>query len=45
MPDSWESNHGLNFNDSSDASTDQNQDGYTNLEEYLNYRADKLLNS
>ena len=36
MPDAWESENGLNPLDPSDRNGDQNGDGYTNLEEYLN---------
>jgi len=36
MPDLWEHRHGLNPRDASDGSADQDKDGYTNLEEYLN---------
>jgi pectate lyase len=36
MPDDWEEQHGLNPNDGSDHRLDRNDDGYTNLEEYLN---------
>jgi len=36
MPDSWETARSLNPNDSSDAFTDRNGDGYVNLEEYIN---------
>lgn len=37
MPDSWETDNGLNPNDSSDASQDTlDSDGLTNLEEYQN---------
>ncbi|MFD2163825.1 polysaccharide lyase family 1 protein [Paradesertivirga mongoliensis] len=36
MPDNWESQNGLNPKDASDASLDKNNDGYTNIEEYLN---------
>jgi hypothetical protein len=36
MPDDWESRHGLNPHDPSDAVLDNDHDGYTNLEEYLN---------
>ncbi len=36
MPDAWETDQGLNPNDASDGSSDQNGDGYTNVEEYLN---------
>lgn len=35
MPDSWETQHGLNPNDSNDGPLDVNGDGFTNLEEYL----------
>jgi len=36
MPDSWERRHGLNRDDATDRNADNDQDGYTNLEEYLN---------
>ncbi len=36
MPNSWELKHGLNPEDPDDRNDDQNQDGYTNLENYLN---------
>ncbi len=36
IPDAWEKSHGLNPNDAADANRDLNQDGYTNLEKYLN---------
>ncbi len=36
MPDEWEKKQGLNPNNASDASTDRDNDGYTNIEEYLN---------
>jgi hypothetical protein len=36
MPDAWESSHGLNPNDPSDAKKDGDADGYTSLEEFLN---------
>jgi hypothetical protein len=36
IPDDWETAHGLNPNDASDANGDYNGDGYTNLEKYLN---------
>jgi hypothetical protein len=35
MPDEWESKHGLNPNDASDAAKDLSGDGYTNIEKYL----------
>jgi hypothetical protein len=36
MPDAWEIQHGLNPHDPADAVADNDHDGYTNLEEYLN---------
>lgn len=36
MPDEWEEQHGLNPNDSADATADANNDGYTNIEAFLN---------
>jgi hypothetical protein len=36
MPDAWETKNGLNPNNASDASRDRDNDGYTNIEEYLN---------
>jgi hypothetical protein len=36
MPDSWEAARGLNPNYSGDANSDHNNDGYTNIEEYIN---------
>jgi len=36
MPDTWETAHGMNLNDSTDRNADRDNDGYTNLEEYLN---------
>lgn len=36
MPDEWEKKHGLNPNDPSDATGDLNDDGYTNIEEFIN---------
>jgi hypothetical protein len=36
IPDDWETAHGLNPHDPSDANGDYNHDGYTNLEKYLN---------
>ena len=36
MPDSWETAHGLNLNNPADGATDLNNDGYTNLEDYIN---------
>ena len=36
MPDSWETANGLNPNDPQDRNWDNDHNGYTNLEEYLN---------
>ncbi len=36
MPDSWETQNGLDPNDPADGAQDSDRDGYTNLEEYLN---------
>ncbi len=36
MPDAWEAKVGLDSSDVSDASQDKDNDGYTNIEEYLN---------
>jgi hypothetical protein len=36
MPDTWEKQHGLDYNDPVDRNADADADGYTNLEEYLN---------
>ncbi|SHF74556.1 hypothetical protein SAMN05443549_101206 [Flavobacterium fluvii] len=36
MPDKWEKKHGLNPNDPSDAKGDLNNDGYSNIEDYIN---------
>ena len=36
MPDRWEKAHGLNPENGADGKLDQNNDGYTNREEYLN---------
>lgn len=35
MPDAWESKHGLDPHDPSDASADSNGDGYTAIEEFI----------
>ncbi len=37
VPDAWEKEHGLNPNDPADRNLDRDRDGYTNLEEYLNW--------
>jgi hypothetical protein len=42
MPDGWESVMGFNPEDSTDGNDDANNDGYTNLEAYLNNRATRL---
>jgi pectate lyase len=36
MPDAWEKRHNLNPNDADDNARDKDDDGYTNVEEYLN---------
>jgi hypothetical protein len=36
MPDDWETAHGLNPHDPSDAMADSNGDGYSNIEEFIN---------
>ena len=36
MPDAWEKRYGLDPQDASDTSQDSDNDGYTNIEEYLN---------
>jgi hypothetical protein len=36
MPDSWETAHGLNPHDAGDAAGDANEDGYNNIEDFLN---------
>ena len=36
IPDQWEKKHGLNPNDPADAKLDSNNDGYTNIEKYIN---------
>ncbi len=35
MPDAWEKKYGLDSNDPSDAAKDPNENGYTNIEEFL----------
>lgn len=40
MPDEWEKSAELNPQDATDGSKDRNNDGYTNLEEYLNALTD-----
>lgn len=39
MPNVWEIKHGLNPKDAADGALDSDRDGYTNLEDYLNWRA------
>jgi hypothetical protein len=41
MPDDWEKTMGFNPRDGTDASADQDGDGYTNIEEYLHELAKK----
>ena len=36
LPDDWETKHGLNPKEAADASADMNDDGYTNIEDFLN---------
>ncbi len=36
MPDDWEERYGFNDDDPTDRNDDDDEDGYTNLEEYLN---------
>ena len=36
MPDAWEKKYGFDPQDASNAATDKDSDGYTNIEEYLN---------
>ena len=36
MPDEWERTYSLDPNDPADSSTDANENGYTNIEEFLN---------
>ena len=36
MPDAWERKRDLNLNDPADGNKDRNNDGFTNLEEYIN---------
>jgi pectate lyase len=40
MPDDWEKAHGLDPKSGADGSQDQDRDGWTNVEEYLNELAD-----
>jgi hypothetical protein len=45
IPDDWESKHGLNPKDASDAVKDMNGDGYTNIEKFINgINPDKKVN-
>jgi len=36
LPDAWETTHGLNPKDATDATADLNGDGYTNIEDFIN---------
>jgi hypothetical protein len=38
LPDAWETAHGLDPKNATDATTDLNGDGYTNIEEFINGR-------
>lgn len=42
MPDAWEELHGLDPNNPTDGSQDADNDGYSNLEEYLNQSDPRL---
>ena len=42
MPDAWETKYGLNPNSAADATGDFDHTGYTNIEKYINGRADGL---
>jgi hypothetical protein len=42
MPDEWEDENGLDP-DKDDSAGDQDGDGYTNIEEYVNERVDYLI--
>src|SRR5262249_45644976 len=42
MPNDWERNHGLDPNQPRDGAADPDGDGYTNLEDYLNWLAGDL---
>ena len=45
MPNQWEARKGLNPADAADGALDPDGDGYTNLENYLNWlAAGKVLN-
>ncbi|GJM30116.1 MAG: pectate lyase [Cyclobacteriaceae bacterium] len=37
IPDNWEQENGLNPNDAADGKLDSDNDGYSNIEEYLNH--------
>lgn len=43
IPDEWEFEDGLDQHDPSDGNADRNGDGYTNLEEYLNWRHQQVM--
>ncbi|WP_134088747.1 polysaccharide lyase family 1 protein [Olivibacter sp. XZL3] len=43
MPDAWETAHGLNPKDPSDATLDRDGDGYANIEEFINSVVPKTL--
>ena len=41
MPDFWEARHALDLDDASDGAADRDADGYTNVEDYLNWLASR----
>jgi len=43
MSDAWEEMHGLDATSAADATGDLDDDGYTNVEEYLNELAASIL--
>ena len=44
MPDAWEEAYGLDINDPTDAIEDEDSDGWTNLQEYINSTDPTLSN-
>jgi len=42
MPDSWERKNNLDPADASDSNKDRDNDGYTNIEEYINSLVDNI---
>jgi hypothetical protein len=43
MPDLWEKEYGLDYNDPTDSGVDKDLNGFTNLEEYLNSLCESSL--